>query len=598
MRPAVLIVDPDDSRRHALSEGLAAHGYEAVPAMTSAEGLKFARGLGPSVIVASAELFGFGQGEVFDSFAVRESSVKRTLVLLGEPGDETGVPEDILFLSVRGLSHDELTRRIRLVLVGREIGVEADTELGSLVGELALTPLLELVRALHRCLASGRLEIEGGSIMLERGEVIAARAGRATGVKAFCRLSGQVAGPFHIYLGSTGLANEIELAVPDLVLQAIEELQVEQPDLRSRVRILTPPGEEEPSQLQETLLEVIEGCNSLRDLLDALPATDGRIVQMLRSLQERGWVRVDRPQVAVAVVTDSTADLPPELVRSHDILVVPLAVIFGKDTLRDGVDIKPRDFYQLLASSDDHPQTQPPPEPEFYENYYNLIADQDIISVHISGRMSETANHARAAAMRGSRSFDHLPPERQDIALEVVDTQTVSIGVGLLALFAARMAQRELKVFAIAQRLRAIAPRLHMLFAVDTFDYLVKGGRIGKARATVGKLLGIKPILGVTKGEVTAVDRVRGGRQVHPRIVDLLAKAVDPKRPVIVAVAHARAPVWADRLRVLIEQRFDVREMILTDIGPVVGTHTGPGCVGGLIFQPEEDEWPLIEPVE
>ncbi len=598
MRPAVLIVDPDDTRRRALSQGLAATGYEAVPAMTSAEGMKFARGLGPSVIVAPAGLMGFGQGEVFDSFAVRDPAVKRTLVLLGKAGDEAEVPEDILFLSAKGLSHDELTRRIRLVLTGREMGVEADTELKSLVGELSLKPLLELVRALHRCRASGRLEIAGGAIMLEDGDVVAAQAGRSRGVKAFCRLSGQVTGPFHIYIGSTGLANEIEMAVPELVLQAIEELQVEQPDPRSKVRILAPPGGEAPSQLQTTLLEMIEGCSSLSDLLDTLPATDGRIIQMLRSLQERGWVRLDRPRVAVAVVTDSTADLPPELVRQHDILVVPLAVVFGKDSLRDGIDIKPRDFYQWLESNDDHPQTEPPPEPEFFENYYHLIAEQDIISVHISGKMSETVNHARAAAMRGSRSFDHLPPERQDIALEVVDSQTVSIGMGLQALFAARMAQRGLAVSTIAQRLRMMAPRLHMLFAVDTFDYLVKGGRIGKARATVGKLLGIKPILGVAHGEVTAIDRVRGGRQVQPRIVDLLAKTVDPKRPIIAAVAHARAPVWADRLRSLIEQRFDVREMILTDIGPVVGTHTGPGCVGALVFQPEDEEWPLIEAME
>ncbi|MEM7584835.1 MAG: DegV family protein [Acidobacteriota bacterium] len=595
MRPAVLIVDPDDSRRRALSQGLAAGGYEVVPAMSSAEGLKFARGLGPSVIVAAAELLGFGQGEVFDRFAVRDPAVKRTLVLLGGTGDETDVPEDILFLAVEGLPHDELTRRIRLVLVGREVGVEADADLRSLVGELSLTPLLELVRALHRCLASGRLEIEGGSIFLADGEVVAARAGKAQGVKAFCRLSRQVTGPFHVYLGSNAEEREIEMAVPDLVLQAIEELQVEQPDPGSRLRILAPPGQDSPSELQQALLDVIKGCGSLGEVFDALPATDGRIIQMLRNLQEQGWLRLERPRLAVAVVTDSTADLPPELVRQHDIRVVPLSVLFGRDRLRDGIDIRPRDFYQLLESSESHPQTEPPPEPEFFESYHELISEQDIISVHISGKMSETVKHAREAALRGSRSFDHLPPERHNLALEVVDSQTVSVGVGLQAMFAARMARRGLKVFAIAQRLKAIAPRLHMLFAVDTFDYLVRGGRIGKARAAVGKLLGIKPILGVSQGEVTAIDRVRGGRKAHPRIVELLTKAVDPERPIIAAVAHARAPVWADRLRSLVEARFEVQEMILSDIGPVVGTHTGPGCVGCLVFQPTDEEWPLIE---
>lgn len=598
MRPAVLIVDPDDARRQALSRGLAAQGYEAVPAMGADEGLKFLRGLGPSVTVAPAELMGFGDAEILDRLALRDGSMRRTLVLLGDPADEAEVPEDILFLSIRGLSHDELIRRIRLVLVGREVGVEPDAGLTSLVGELSLTPLLELVRALHRCLVSGRLELAGGKIFFDRGEVATAQAGQARGVKAFCRLSGQMSGPFHVFLGPQPAAREIEGTVPDLVLQAIEELQVEQPDPRSVVRILAPPGQEAATPLQETLLEVIKGSESIRELLDALPATDGRIVQMLRSLQERGWVKLEAPRVAVAVVTDSTSDLPPELARSHDILVVPLSVCFGKDTFRDGVDIHPRDFYQMLESIEDHPSTQPPPEAEFFEHYHELITHQDVVSIHISSKMSETAAHAREAALRGSRSFDHLPPERHNLALEVVDSQTVSFGLGLQAVFAARMAHRGLKVFAIAQRLRQMAPRVHMLFAVDTFDYLVKGGRIGKARAAVGKLLGIKPILGVVDGEVTSVDRVRGGRRVHPQIVELLEQRLDRGRPVIAGVAHARAPVWADRLRSLLEKRFDVQEMIMTDIGPVVGTHAGPGCVGCVVFQPEEDEWPLLAALE
>ncbi len=587
-------MDPDDARRLALARGLAKRGYEAVPAMGADEGLRFAQGLGPSVIVAPAELMGFGDTSVLDRFQVRDRGMRRTLLLLGETDDESAVPEDVLFLAVHGLAHDEILRRIRLVLVGREVGVEADAKLESLVGDLSLVPLLELVRALGRCLVTGRLVQAGGSIIFQDGGVIAARAGAARGVKAFCRLARSIDGPFHLYLGATGDKPEIELPVPDLVLRAIEELQVEQPDPHARLRVLAATGEGTGSNVQQTLLEVIEGCGSVSDLLDALPATDGRIVQMLSSLQERGWVKIEKPRVAVAVVTDSTADLPPELARRHDILVVPLSIIFGKDRFRDGVDIQPRDFYQLLESSADHPSTEPPPEAELFEHFHGLIAEQDVIAVHISARMSETAAHACEAAERGSRGFDHLPPERRDFVLEVVDSQTVSMGLGLQALFAARMARRGLTVAGITQRLAAMAPRIQLLFAVDTFDYLVKGGRIGKARAAVGRLLGIKPILGVKGGEVVAIDRVRGGRQVHPRIVRLLERRLDPNRPIIASVAHARAPVWADRLQKLIERDLRVKEMISTDIGPVVGTHAGPGCVGCVVFQPDEEEWPLV----
>ncbi len=598
MRPSVLIVDPDEARRRIISQGLAAQGYEAVPAMNADEGLKFAEGLGPSVIVAPAELMGFGDATVLDRFQVRDRAMKRTLLLLGETADDSAVPEDVLYLPVHALSAEEIVRRIRLVLVGREVGIEADAELASLVGELSLTPLLELVRALHRCLVSGRLELAGGSVWFNRGEVVAARAGAARGVKAFCRLARSVDGPLHLYLEPAARQREIESAVPDLVLRAIEDLQVEQPDPHAKVRILGAAADGTGSNVQQTLLEVIEGCESLSELLDALPATDGRIVQMLRSLQERGWVKLERPRVAVAVVTDSTADLPPELAQRHDVLVVPLSIIFGRDRFRDGVEIQPRDFYQLLETSAEHPHTEPPPEAEFFEHYHHLIAEQDIVSVHISSKMSETFNHAKEAALRGSRGFDHLPPERHDFALEVVDSRTVSMGLGMQALFAARMARRGMTVFNIAQRLQAMAPRIHLFFAVDTLDFLVKGGRIGKARAAIGKLLGIRPILGVEDGEVTAVDRVRGGRQVHPRIVRLLERRLDPGRPIIACVAHARAPVWADRLQSLIEKDLQVAEMISTDIGPVVGTHAGPGCVGCVVFQPDDEEWPLVRALE
>ena len=566
--------------------------------MGADEGLKFAQGLGPSVIVASAELMGFGDATVLDRFQVRDRAMKRTLVLLGETSDDGAVPADVLFLPVRALSDHEIVRRIRLVLVGREVGIESDVELESLVGDLSLTPLLELVRALHRCLVNGRLELTGGSITFDRGAVIAARAGAARGVKAFCRLSLSVDGPFHLYLTSSAEKREIDIPVPELVLRAIEELQVEQPDPHAKIRILTAVGSGTGSNVQQTLLEVIEGCSSVSALLDALPATDGRIVQMLRSLEERGWVKIEKPRVDVAVVTDSTADLPPDLARRHDILVVPLSIIFGKDRLRDGIDIQPRDFYQLLETSLDHPNTEPPPEAEFFEHYHELLVEQDVVSIHISAKMSETAAHAREAARRGSRSFDHLPAERSDFALETVDSQTVSIGLGLQALFAARMAHRGLTVAEIAQHLKKMAPRIHLFFGVDTLDYLVKGGRIGKARAVIGKFLGIRPILGVQDGEVTAVDKVRGGRQVHPRIVRLLERRLDPERPIIACIAHAQAPVWADRLRSLIEKDLKVEEMISTDIGPVVGTHAGPGCVGCVAFQPDEDEWPLVRSLD
>jgi DegV family protein with EDD domain len=139
--------------------------------------------------------------------------------------------------------------------------------------------------------------------------------------------------------------------------------------------------------------------------------------------------------------------------------------------------------------------------------------------------------------------------------------------------------------------------RMQVLFVVDTLDYLARGGRIGKARAVLGKMLGVKPILGMVDGEVAAVDRVRGGRAAHPRLIELFAQQIDAARPVVAAIGHAKAPIWADRLRALLQERFQITELLVSEIGPVVGTHGGPGTVGAALFQPTAEELPLIAPL-
>jgi DegV family protein with EDD domain len=172
----------------------------------------------------------------------------------------------------------------------------------------------------------------------------------------------------------------------------------------------------------------------------------------------------------------------------------------------------------------------------------------------------------------------------------VVDGGQVSIPLGLLCLFAARMAARGLSAQEVAARIEALRSRVHSLFVVDTLEYLARGGRIGRARAVLGGLLRIKPILGVIDGEVTAVDRARGGRAAQLKMVELFKGRVDVGRPVVLLVAHAAAPVWAERLQTLLSAAFQVSELIATEMGPVVGTHAGPGTVGAALFQAESGE--------
>jgi DegV family protein with EDD domain len=608
LRPAVLLIDTDERRRRALAQGLAALGYEVVPAVSAEEGQRFARGLGPSVVVGAEKVAGVGDGSLLEQFAVQDPArMRRTLVVLAEaaPGESsTGaeetlgdLPDDALLLPVGGLDDEEMVRRIRLVLVGREIGVDPDLELRYLVGDAALLPVVDLARELQRCRITAKVSLGFGWLIFENGLFTGAKAGKAEGAKAFGRLARRGAGPFRIFLETPIETPNLDEKWDDLLMLALEEKNLELPDLRTKVRPGAGGAAGELSGQERVLLQTIERCDTLGEVFDALPVADSLVLQAVSKMVMRGALRLEAPKHPVKVVTDSTSDLPPDLAASHDILVVPLQIVFGKTSFRDGVEIDAREFYKKLQQGPDHPSTRPPAEEDFYGHFHRLIVEQDILAVHISGKLSLTAENAQKAALRGIRSWDHLPKERHNCALEVVDSRSVSMGVGLLALFAARMAARGEKVFAIAQRLRQMVPRLHILFAVDTLDYLQRGGRIGKAQAWVGKLLAIKPILGVVGGEVVPVDKVRGGRRVHPRIAELVKERVDPQKPIVACVAHAQAPVWADRLRKLLEKNFKVAESLETDIGPVVGTHAGPGCVGVVFFQPTQEEWPLIAPL-
>jgi DegV family protein with EDD domain len=600
-RPSVLLVDPEASRRREISHGLTGFGYEVIPAVGPDEGRRFAASLGPGIVVLSASLARELDGAVAGLFPSPDPAIPRTLLILGD-GEEDGreLPEEVLFLKVAGLASADLVRRIHLVLLGREIGVEPDTDLESLVGDLALLPILELLRAANRARLTGRILSSEGELILQDGEVIAATVGRARGVKAFLRMSTLSAGPFWVRLQPAAEAErEVRQDLVSLIFQALEDRVYDAPDPRARARVELGPAffETRFTPSQQELLAVLPNCFTVGRLLDALPATDNEILRDLLGLREMGIVTLEEPEELVTVVTDSTSDLPLELARAHGIHVVPVLVLFGDRVYHDGVDLKAKEFYELLEKGQLVPRTNPVPEADFHDAYRALAPKKDVISVHISEKLSQTVVHARKAAAEGLPYYQELRGQAERVIIKVVDSHSASLGLGMLALFAARMARRGVPPDAIVERLEAMRERIHVLFVVDTLEYLARSGRIGKARALFGNILGIKPILGVVDGEIVAVDRVRGGRAAHPRLVDLLRERVDPKRPVVVTVAHAKAPVWADRLRGLIEKSLTVQEVLTGEMGPVVVANAGPGTVGAAMFQPTEEEMGWIAPV-
>jgi DegV family protein with EDD domain len=271
--------------------------------------------------------------------------------------------------------------------------------------------------------------------------------------------------------------------------------------------------------------------------------------------------------VSVAIVTDSTADLPPELTRSRSITVVPLTVNFEGKSLLDGVDIRPDDFYRRLPSATTHPTTSQPSPGRFAEAYSSLLGDHDsVVSIHISEKLSGTYASARQAA-------DMTDPKR----VRVVDSELVSMSLGLITLAASTLASSGADVEAIEAKVLDMRAHVQTYFSVATLEFLRRGGRIGRASALLGSVLQVKPVLCIRDGQVTPLERVRTFERALNRVVEL-TREVDRGKGVCVIVGHADAQADAERIARELDPIAET--LMIQPLGPVVGTHAGPGVVG------------------
>jgi DegV family protein with EDD domain len=265
-----------------------------------------------------------------------------------------------------------------------------------------------------------------------------------------------------------------------------------------------------------------------------------------------------------AVVTDSTADLPDAWRDRYGIEVVPLKVIFGKETFRDRVDMTDEEFFRRLAASSTLPTTSAPSPGEFAEVYRRLAKDHDgCISIHIGARLSATAEAARvgAAAVEGFK-------------VTVIDSQSVSMPVAFLCRVAAESETLDAAIAAVEQRV----PKCRVLALLDTLRYLEMGGRLSRAGAMIGTMLDLKPLLLVAENaEIKPVDRVRTRSRAIPRMLEFFRS----EQPVeYVAVMHAEAKDDADRMAAELRKEFPDHEIIVGEIGCVLGTHAGPRALG------------------
>ena len=269
----------------------------------------------------------------------------------------------------------------------------------------------------------------------------------------------------------------------------------------------------------------------------------------------------------VAIVTDSTADLPTQLVKARSISIVPLTLNFEGRSLLDGVDIRPSEFYRKLPNATTHPTTSQPAPGRFAETYADLLKDHEaIVSIHISEKLSGTY----ASAVQGAEMTD---PRR----VHVIDSQLVSMSLGLLTLAASEIAAQGAGPEQIVERVNGMREQVQTYFSVATLEFLRRGGRIGRASALLGSVLQVKPVLCIRDGLVTPLERVRTFERALNRVIEL-TRGVDRGKGLCVIVGHADAE--ADAERVARELESVAETLMIQPLGPVVGAHAGPGVVG------------------
>jgi DegV family protein with EDD domain len=273
----------------------------------------------------------------------------------------------------------------------------------------------------------------------------------------------------------------------------------------------------------------------------------------------------------VAVITDSTAYLPDDLLKQYAIRVIPLSIIWENETLRDGVDIQPDDFYRRLSTAKVIPTTSQVTVSAMEDAFRKLLDEGfDVLGIFISSKFSGTVESALQARNMLEESADRIA---------VVDSLSTTMAMGWPVLTAARAAQVGESLEACRKAAENARDHSGVLFVVDTLEFLRRGGRIGGAQALLGTALNIKPVLEMRDGRIEPLEKVRTKKKALNRVIDLTAERIGSRAPVRLATVHANAESAALSLLEAARARLNPIETLCCPLSPAIGTHSGPGTV-------------------
>ncbi|HEY7849936.1 MAG TPA: DegV family protein [Ktedonobacterales bacterium] len=291
-----------------------------------------------------------------------------------------------------------------------------------------------------------------------------------------------------------------------------------------------------------------------------------------------------QPVRRVAVVAESTCCLPPALARRYGVDILPIPYSIGDATYRDGVDLTPSQFYELLRQTRTIPQTSPPSAGEYLEAWARAaLRGEDVVTVCVDGTISTMQRSTRLALQ--------LAPEAlPTTSIRVIDSRSAGMGQGFVALAAARAATAGAPLTAVAAEATRVSRRVRLLVTLDTLDYLARASRIPQVAAIVGGMLSIKPLFVLGGGEVQALERVRSRKRSIQRLLERLRDMVPSGARLHAAVQHAAAEAEARALEQTIRERFTCVELYTTEFTPVMGGYCGPGLLGVAFYTEQPGE--------
>jgi len=459
---------------------------------------------------------------------------------------------------------------------------------------------LKMLKSFDRGALTGVLEIKDrpakAAVYFQDGRIIHACHGNHIAKKALYRIFSEKGGTFRFRLQPVSVNRTIDGSLKSLLEEGskeIESLRRLKPGTYENVVRINPRVLEKTSKIEgrpglKHILSLVEQNGRIRDIIDASQMTDFQTYRHLFYMARLGILFVESdtaaPAVRIQIVTDSTADLPADILEDRNIIQLPPSGSQDRKNYSDGSTSE--NFYHSLNFSKTIAAS--PSEDDFHKLFWQITPDKDIIAIFLSKKISRTYRNAVSA--KEKNHSEYLRKRQQtgagdDCIVEIIDSRSVSLGLGLLVLEAADRADEGWSAVRIRDHIEKLIPTVRVFFAKDTPAYLEQKGQIGKVRAMFRGLMQTRPILGIWEGEVTAVDQARSEKSVRERMSDWIERGLNhPRTPIQVGIMHADVPKWAEQMRSILESRLNCRSILMSRVGPSDGSYCGPGTVAVAYF--------------